>query len=55
MVISGRSGGGGGYVVPLAGIYKGIFEHVLAYACFYKSETFVRTCTFTMKSSESFI
>ncbi len=36
VVISGRRRGGdaGTHNLPLAGIYKGIFEQVLAYACF---------------------
>ncbi len=49
--------------LPLTGIYKGIFVHVLVYACFYKSENicayanlaFVHTYTFRMKSTESLI
>ncbi len=40
MVISGRSRGGDAHThnLLLTGIYKRIFAHVLAYACFYKSK-----------------
>ncbi len=42
MVISGRRRGVDArtHNLPLTGIYKEIFAHVLAYACFYKSENF---------------
>ncbi len=66
MVISGRSRGGDARkrYLPLSGIYKGIFAQVLAYVWFNKSDkkltrthnlAFVRTYTFRMKSTESFI
>ncbi len=48
MVILGRSRGGDAHThnLPLTGVYKGIFVQVLA---------FVRTYTFRMKYTESFI
>ncbi len=65
MVISGRSGSGDArtHSLPLAGIYKGIFAQVLHTHGFINLKTFVhmqnlafvRTYTFGMKSTESFI